>query len=48
MMRGLLVPLVALLSLPGTVAWASCQVERETAGGPGLFVRHVGPDCSQP
>ena len=48
MMRGLLVPLVALLSLPGTVAGASCQVAREIAGAPGLFVRHVSPECSKP
>ena len=48
MMRGLLVPLVVLLSLPGPVAWASCRVEREIAGEPGLFVRHVSSDCSKP
>lgn len=48
MMRGLLVVLVVLLSLPGPVAWASCQVEREIAGEPGLFVRHFSPDCSKP
>ena len=48
MMRGLCVPLVALLSLPGAVAWASCQVEREIAGEPSLFVRHFSPDCSKP
>lgn len=48
MMRGLLVALVVLLSLPGPVAWASCQVEREIASEPGLFVRHFSPDCSKP
>ena len=48
MMRGLCVALVALLfSLPGAVAWASCQVEREIAGEPGLFVRHFSRDCSK-
>lgn len=40
--------LILLLWLPGTVAWASCQVEREIAGEPGLFVRHFNPDCSKP
>lgn len=44
---GLLAPFVALLSLPGTVAWASCMVEREIAGEPGLFVRHFNSDCSK-
>ncbi|TAL11115.1 MAG: hypothetical protein EPO02_05535 [Nitrospirae bacterium] len=48
MMRGLRVPLAALLFLPGSVAGASCQVEREIAGEPALFVRHVSPDCSKP
>ena len=48
MMRGLLASLVALLSLPGTAAWASCTVERAIAGEPSLFVRHFSPDCSQP
>ena len=48
MMRGLLVFLVALLPLPGTVAGASCRVEREIAGEPGLFVRHLSQDCSKP
>ncbi|MDO8546141.1 MAG: pentapeptide repeat-containing protein [Nitrospirales bacterium] len=48
MMRGLPVVLVVLLLLPGPVAWASCQVEREIAGEPGLFVRHFSPDCSKP
>lgn len=48
MMRGLPVALVVLLSLPGPAAWAACQVEREIAGEPGLFVRHVSPDCSKP
>lgn len=48
MMRGLPVVLVVLLLLPGPVAWVSCQVEREIAGEPGLFVRHFSPDCSKP
>ena len=48
MMRGLLVLLVVLLLLPEPVAWASCQVEREIAGEPGLFVRHFSPNCSKP
>jgi len=46
-MHRLLVLLVVLLALPGPVAWAACQVEREVAGEPALFVRHVSPDCSQ-
>ncbi len=48
MMRGLLVSLAALLVLPGSVASASCTVDQEIAGEPGLFVRHVSPDCSKP
>jgi|GEM_PF-1222842 len=42
------VPLIAFLcSLSVSVAWASCQVEREIAGEPALFVRHLSLDCSQ-
>ena len=48
MMRGPSVALVALLLLPGAVAGASCTVEREIAGEPGLFVRHFSQDCSKP
>ena len=48
MRRGLLGALVALCSLPGAVAWASCMVDRGTAGNPALFVRHFSPDCSKP
>ena len=40
----------ALLSpaFPAAPASASCQVERESAGEPGLFVRHFSPECSKP
>lgn len=47
MTRGLLVSLVALFFLPAPAS-ASCQVEREIAGEPGLFVRHFSPECSKP
>src|SRR5438105_8523134 len=45
--RNPLIVLVAALSLPGPIAWASCQVERENTGAPAMFVRHLGPDCSK-
>ena len=48
MMRGLLVALVVLLVLPAAAAGASCTLEREIAGEPGLFVRHFSPACSKP